>query len=143
MINNIHEPDPMAEIALALAMAFFSIMVLTMVSMGTSFNSESNITPKENIEVQASQTPADQSEQENTKTDSKPFILIFNKGQYLDVDLRNVSPDSVQNYDDIILAVMPELSITETIAAKKRVKTKNIKVTILDQRWINRLKEIE
>ena len=84
--------NAMAECALALAMAFFSIMVLTMVSMGAGFESDRTGTPPtgERISIRPS-TPSDAPLAES-KAGSPGTIIIHYRGRFYDTRLAPVAP---------------------------------------------------
>ena len=79
--------NAMTEIALALAMAFFSIMVLTMISMGTGLQ------PKRPA-VGAVLAPAAEAENSSAVITPAPedAILIYYKGRFFDRELKPVEP---------------------------------------------------
>ena len=85
--------NAMTEVALALAMAFFSIMVLTTVSMSATPETEYSRSQK-NEEMEFSNTTKETIE----KTNQKRKLIIFWTGQFLDknlkaVDINEIKPD--------------------------------------------------
>ncbi len=134
--------NAMAECALALAMAFFSIMVLTMVSMGAGFASDRTGTPftGERISIRPStpsEAPAIQREADDTHN-----ILIHYRGRFYDRKLEPLAPDAVRSEGRTILAIDPALSLVEAIAVRQRIANPDLIVTTLDERWLEALKEL-
>lgn len=136
--------NAMTEIALALAMAFFSVMVLTMVSMGSGVSDAS----------QASQTPSQTLPQSarlqivaaHPATVSAPVakdtrIVVYHAGQFLDTKLAVLNPATIGAGETVILAIDPALPLAKAIAVRSQINAAQITVTALDERWMRTLKE--
>lgn len=83
-----HYSNAMTEIALALAIAFFSIMVLTMLSMGAEFQSVPSVAAAaERLELAPSALPAEGAAGNVTAAET---VLLHYDGRFLDTDLGNV-----------------------------------------------------
>jgi len=129
--------NAMTEIALALAMAFFSIMVLTMVSMSaTPTETQAEATPK-SIKVAANKPDGKSS---GTKA-AKRRIVVFWNGRFLDDKLQPVTPESLGAGGRIVLALAPDLPMTQAIDARARFRQPNVTVSTLDGRWLTRLQQ--
>jgi len=129
--------NAMTEIALALAMAFFSIMVLTMISMGTGLQ------PKRPA-VGAVLAPAATTENSSSVITPGPedAIFIYYKGRFFDRELKPAEPKAPQAGGRVILALSPEISVKEALDARARVETPNLIVSVLDERWLKTLRSI-
>jgi hypothetical protein len=139
------QDNALAEIALALSMAFFSILVLALVSMGGSQGETAQTVAKVAIDQGAalSQSQAHSQAQGESKTVEADAqnLLIFFKGDYFDSALKKINPEAFAQKETVIVAVDPALSMTEALAAEKQVPAKRKTVTTLDARWIAALKE--
>jgi len=142
------QTNAMAEIALALAMGFFSIMVLTMVSMGSGMVSSAEATKSaiEENPIQIAKTapkdsPTTEETGKQTQVKSEELIVFYN-GQYLDHSLKAVSPTTLQGRDKVVLAVSPDLSMSQTMTARNELSVGDITVVMLDQNWLTRLQEM-
>ena len=127
----------MVECALALAMAFFSIMVLTMVSMGAGIQAQTVLPdgvtvapPSEPAQTDAAEAAAPQD-----------VVLIHYRGQFFDVDLKPASPETVARKGPVILAIEPSLPMVEALEVRKRVPASDLTVTTLDERWLDALRK--
>ncbi len=134
--------NAMAECALAPAMAFFSIMVLTMVSMGAGVETNRTGTPftSERISIRPSTpsaAPAIRREADDTDD-----ILIHYRGRFYDRTLELLMPDAARSEGRTILAIDPALSLVEAIAVRQRIADPDLIVTTLDERWLGALKEL-
>lgn len=133
------QENAMTEIALALAMGFFSLMVLTLISMGAG---QSGRTAPDVLALAPS---ADQNR--STAAAAEPgndLIFIFDGKQFLDTELRPVDPQTViQSMTGparrVVLALDPSLPLKEAMAARARVNAPNLVVSGLDARWIKAL----
>jgi hypothetical protein len=134
--------NAMAECALALAMAFFSIMVLTMVSMGAGFESEPAGKPPagEQISIRPS-TPSDEQTPKH-KSVADGSIIIHYQGRFYDAHLAPLAPGAIPSDGRTILAIDPALSMADAIAVRQRIPNPDLTVTTLDGRWLQALKEM-
>jgi hypothetical protein len=130
--------NAMTEIALALAMAFFSVMVLAMVSMGTTSPAGADASPvgkSTRLQIIRAE-PASK-----TATVAKESrIVVYHAGRYLDTRLAAVDPGAINSTEIIILAIDPALPLAEAITARSRIAATQITVTALDERWMHTLK---
>lgn len=134
--------NAMAECALALAMAFFSIMVLAMVSMGAGIGADKAAAPPaaERLSIRPS-APSDAHEGAGAATASGN-LFIHHRGRFYDTSLRPVAPEAIPATGPAVLAIDPSLSMAEAVAVRKRIPNPDLTVTTLDARWIEALKEL-
>ncbi len=135
-----HYSNAMTEIALALAMAFFSIMVLTMLSMGAEFQSApSPAAAAERLDLAPSALPADGAAD---NVAAEETVLLHFRGRFLDAKLQPVDPQTLPADGIIVLAIDPALPIAEAVEIRERIPTTNLVVTTLDARWLEALEEV-
>ncbi len=137
-MDDTHTHNAMTEIALALAMGFFSIMVLTMVSMGAG--AKTDAAPA----VAAMLAPAQE--------DAKPAALaevggddvfvVFHRGRFFDRELRPLDPAGIAPSSRVILALDPRLPMADAVAARGRIDVPDLIVSTLDARWLETLKRL-
>lgn len=136
--------NAMAEIALALAMGFFSIMVLTMVSMGGSMVSQTQSPHLSADPMALGKTQDDQPQealQGSQSTVKREELILFYNGEFRDAALNVVAPSQIAAQDKIILAVDPDLSMSETMKARQTLSHDDITVVMLNKGWLARLRE--
>lgn len=134
--------NAMAECALALAMAFFSIMVLTMVSMGAGAETDRTGTPPsgERISIRPS-TPSD-APRPARQDGERATVIVHYGGRFYDVRLAPLVPGAIPAQGPAILAIDPALSMAEAIAVRRQIANPDLTVTTLDRRWLEALKEM-
>lgn len=135
----------MTEIALALAMAFFAILVLALVSMGAGQQTESAPEVRQDILAAALVPPG--KDAAATVLESRDVLIVYHDGRFLDRDLTPLDDDALTALSAIradagrvVLAVPPDLPLGETMAARGRVGRPDLLVTVLNADWIARLK---
>jgi len=141
-MGDTHYGNAMTEIALALAMAFFSIMVLAMVSMSASTSkdvSEAVVLPHIAARLAPAKSGTPLSAQ--LKTQSTDFLLIYSGGQFYDRDLHSVDPQNISISGRVILALDPALAMGDALTARAQVKTDDLIITMLDLRWTRSLNQ--
>ena len=107
------EDGAMTEVALALAMGFFSILVLTLVSIGGGAGE----TPSYEAIHLVQTAPEGPTSVLPTKDD---VIVIFDGARYLDTDLNPVDPAAVP---------------ADVMAARARFAATNLVIANLDRSW--------
>jgi len=125
--------NAMTEIALALAMGFFAIMVLAMVSMGAPATTPAAAPVKLTLAP-----PALKANQASTHDDKKTIVVFWN-GAFLDKDLKPIDIETRAFPDGVILALSPRLSMAEALKARARLRTTKLVVSTLDARWLDTL----
>ena len=123
--------NPLTEVALALSMAFFSIMVLSIFVLSQkdiktksknelSINSNSNITTKEKNE--------------------RIFIFYFRNNFYNKNFKEKKLEKIIQENKKYILAVSPKISVKELFEVRNSFKNLDVKITQQNNEWNNALK---
>lgn len=133
----------MTEVALALAMAFFALMVLALTVMSTDFLEQAVSNQSVNKpEQETARAVENRNSGESASTESNNLTLIvYFQGQYFDQTLTPVSP-GFGSTDKVLLALPPDISLSESIAAKASLTSQDITLTVLDERWLNRIYEM-
>ncbi len=134
--------NAMAECALALAMAFFSIMVLTMVSMGASVETNRSGTPPSGERISISPSTPSDAPPADSEAGTQGTIVIHYRGGFYDARLAPLAPDAIPAEGPIILAIDPALSMAEAIAVRQQIAIPDLTVTTLDRRWLEALKQL-
>ena len=123
--------NAMTEVALALAMGFFSMLVLTLVSMGGG-------KPGGSAALTAVLAPP--AAQEQAARPAQPaaddFVLIYHQGRFLTAQLEPVDPRTIETTKRVVLAFAPKLSMAEALAARAEVEAERLVVSTLDDRWL-------
>ena len=124
------EDGAMTEVALALAMGFFSILVLTLVSIGGGAGE----TPSYEAIHLVQTAPEGPTSVLPTKDD---VIVIFDGARYFDTDLNPVDPAAVPADGErrIVLAVDPSVRLADVMAARARFAATNLVIANLDRSW--------
>ena len=137
------QSNALAEIRLALAMALFSIMILTLVSMGAGNApaKSAQATSPDGVALRAlakAKTPA---RADAVKSAAPENIVIYYAGQYYDAKLKSISLASLAGKAEVVLAVDPKLSITDAVRAQKGIAAEKLIVTTLNETWLKALQE--
>jgi len=138
------QTNAMSEIALALSMAFFSIMVLTIVSMGSG-TKELESLMKENSpqltkpdDIRLNAKNAKNGEHSKSKIAKRSSILIYHQGVFRDGDLKVTDPDRfiANSKGPVFLAVDPSLVLGEVIEIHQKFGDNEVTITALNEEWL-------
>lgn len=139
-----YQSNAMTEIALALAMVFFSIMVLAMISMGSAMQvqSESETGLRDGIQLSLpATTHMAAGEASSTRTVAVDEMIIHWRGRFYDSALSPIELSLLSAAGHRVLAIAPDLSIGEAMAVREMIATADLEVTTLDARWLHTLEE--
>ena len=144
-----HAQSAMTEVALALAMAFFAIMVLAMISMGSSLkvNKEQEASidlPDIQLSLQALQSNQKNNQPNPSKETIKTvgpddLLVVFYQGQWFDRTLAPLNLATLSGGKPVILALDPDLPLNEAITARSQLAHSNITIAPLDRKWLTTL----
>ena len=122
----------MTEIALALAMGFFSIMVLTIISMGAA--------PQSGKAVAAALLTPSSNADSAVEVESRDTIVLYYEGRFLDPQMKPVDPTTIKASGRLILAIDPGLPLGEAMAAREKFSSDRLVVSTLNAEWLRALK---
>lgn len=131
--------NALTEVALALAMAFFALLVLALVSVGQPKSG-----PEFEQSTDKSYTEFDtlalalRANEESSHADDAPTFIAFLNGKFYNQDALPVAPHQV-NGKQILLAVDPDVSMSASLSAKGQFQNQQVLVTTLTTQWIDRL----
>ena len=112
--------NPLAEVGLALSMAFFSLMVLMLVAV-------MNTAPtNQQIKMGNSGT---------NLTTEKMGLFVYSGGQLYDQDLTRLNVAALPADQKILLAVDPQLELSAILEIVGKVGHQNLQITQLDAAW--------
>lgn len=144
-MQNPAQESAMTEVALALAMGFFSLMILTLISMGVEANGADD-TKAENpkgLNLVSSLSSASAIEPNNTD-----IVLFFDGSVFRNADLTLADPTSIMESAEysnqrIILAVDPSLSFQAAMAAREHFPVPNLVVSLYSEDWKKSLSRVQ
>ncbi|MGQ8365697.1 hypothetical protein [Glaciecola sp. 1036] len=129
--------NAMTEVALGLSMAFFSLMIVALVSVSlpqsSSLESE-NLAPK--INANRLQLEAQNQELTSDTAQERAFFLFYYEGTFYNQALEPTIPAQISTESPIVLAIAPNVNIEEALALQKVFGQKSIQITSMNQDWL-------
>ena len=123
---NTDEGNPLAEVGLALSMAFFSLMILMLVAVINSPKLTKNLNINDsNEEI----------------TDEKVHFYAYYLGNLYDENLNQIKFEELVSGAKNIIGLNPALEIEEALNLRTNFDGKNFEITVLNEAWINRLNQ--
>ena len=117
--------NPLAEISLALSMAFFSLMILMLVAVLNSAPTNQQIK---------------MGNDGTSPTSEKMDLFVYSGGQLYDKDLTRLNIAALPADQKILLAVDPQLELSAILEIVGKVGHQNVQITQLDAAWQAHLK---
>ncbi len=130
MIND--GANPLAEVALALAMAFFSLMILMLFAMVNAPKADATDVGPATVEmaVESRDPPPDNEER---------HLVIFTDGGFFDEDLNRLDPAAIDPAQPVILAVSQQMPISRITGFQRRYPDLTIEIAELTPDWEERI----
>ena len=130
MIND--GANPLAEVALALAMAFFSLMILMLFAMVNAPKADATDVGPATMEmaVESRNPPPDNEER---------HLVIFTDGGFFDEDLNRLDPAAIDPAQPVILAVSQQMPISRITGFQRRYPDLTIEIAELTPDWQERI----
>jgi hypothetical protein len=132
----------MTEVALGLSMAFFSLLILALVSIGLPQTADTlaSDTKQDSLKMDpessmtlAQQAPAKDASAE--QTGSQPKFVFYYQGAYFDERLQEVKVETIATNDDTIVAVSSTLAFAEVMQVHKDFAHMQVQITAMDKAW--------
>ncbi|MBT6256906.1 MAG: hypothetical protein HOI92_03860 [Alphaproteobacteria bacterium] len=114
------DANPLAEVAFALAMAFFSLMVLMLFAIVHQPEAAAPDTMS-----LAAASDAEQPEQ------TEPQILFFHPDGYFNEQLVMINPDNLDPARPVLLAVQDSIAMSDVMAFKQSYTALDIQISAL------------
>jgi hypothetical protein len=117
--------NPLAEIGLALSMAFFSLMILMLVAVLNSAPTNQKIK---------------MGNDGTSPTSEKMDLFVYSGGQLYNKNLTRLNVAALPADKKILLAVDPQLELSAILEIVGKVGHQNLQITQLDAAWQAHLK---
>ena len=121
--SNYENNNALTEVSLALAMAFFYIMVLSIYALSQSHISQ--IKQKIDI-VNENKNPPQNEVNDN-------ILIYYLNNNYYDKNLKKINLKEIKNFKKVILSVSPKISLENLFQIKSKIGNRNIKITQFDE----------
>ena len=140
----------MTEVALGLSMAFFTLLIVALLSM--SVPNESSI---RNVVKTASNLPKDLIKNEainiqmnsdkNVKPSNKKLLqfAFYFKKKFYDKTLTLRSIERFSQEEPLVIAVDPTLAFADVFALRQQIQHPNLSITTSNKAWNKRLKQMK
>lgn len=138
----------LTEVALALAMAFFAIMILAMVSMGMPSDTAKPPPladlPKDAVVLAQLKEAAEKSADsiESQADDTEQTYLFYFNDHFYDHQLKPISLDQLPPGGKVVLALPPSLTVDKAMNIQAKINHPDLVITQLNPQWLQRLETL-
>jgi len=141
-MGDAHYGNAMTEVALALSMAFFSIMILAMVSMSAAHETAQapQDVPDKILATKLAAAKPDTSKAGTASPNAEDTLIVYHQGKFLDRDLNPLDLKTIQSLGRVILALSPDTAMAEALKARSAIGAENLIVSMLNEKWLTALK---
>ena len=133
MIND--GANPLAEVALALAMAFFSLMILMLFAMVNAPKIEDMQAGPTTVEM-----TADLHNQPNNEDERQ--LVIYSTSGFFDEHLNRLNPAEIDPAAPVILAVSDQMAISHITGFQRQYPDLKLEIAELTPEWQARIASI-
>jgi hypothetical protein len=128
----------MTEVALALSMAFFSLLLLALVSIGvpqSTDNTEQKMHTTVPAFVLTESTQARQSAEGKKEPAEIQYVFYYAATLY-DQNLMQTQINKLNNMQKVVLAMPMDTDVTQALTLQKKFKDFDLSLTIMDYEWL-------
>ena len=119
--SNYENNNPLTEVALALAMAFFSIMILSIYSLSnTSLNNKKQISITE-------------TSFEKNKNKNNRITIYFYQNSFYDEFFKKIENISIIKKNKFLLFIPTDITVEKLFSIKSLTKSKDIKISKMSE----------
>jgi len=128
----------MTEVALALSMAFFSLLLLALVSIGMP---ESTNNSKQEARTSVPEFVLTESSTKKKSTQSKEepieiqYVFYF-EGMFYDQYLHITQITNLNNKQKLVVAMPMNTDVTQALSLQKKFKDFDLSLTIMNSEWL-------
>jgi len=150
--NHDTSTQAMTEVALGLSMAFFSLLILALFSIGLPEktlknapvqNRQPSLNKDEQLRLVSNSGKS--SSNKTSENQQQQYAFYFN-GQFYDTQLNHVNIDNVSHFkaqQPLILAVQEHLPLKQIMALRQQIHHPNLSITMLNQSWQTQLENMQ
>jgi len=135
----------MTEVALGLSMAFFTLLIVALLSMSVPKETIANEVVKSESQLPKELTKKKlidiQMNNKQNVNGAMQFAFYFNQ-KFYDKSFTIRTIESFSKDNKLIIAVDPQLSFSEVFSLKQRIKHDKLSITTLNKAWHSRLQNI-
>lgn len=146
-MQNLHSYDTttqaMTEVALALSMAFFALLIVALLSFQVP--QQKNEGPEDaphrvnnTDKIQIENASASSTKNSATSEQEPEQIVFFYQGKFVDQQLKSKTLSNLQysqSRQTLVLAVPASLTFSEVMAIKNKINHPNLSITLISKEW--------
>jgi len=138
-LNNAQDQSTqaMTEVALALSMAFFSLLLVALISIGVP--GTANEEQKKARSVPEFVVTETRPTGKNTKAINQPteiqYIFYFDS-KFYDKHLKQINVTELNNIQKLVIAMPMETDVSDALALQKKFRGFDLALTIMDSEWL-------
>lgn len=143
--------NAMTEVALGLSMAFFSLLVLALLSMSAPMQVKPVASHLQPSDLQLSDLqPSDLQQQSRVKLESNQqgqgeqtsqFAFYF-KGGFYDQTLKSRKIESFPSDQSLVLAIDKNMTFSQVFNLRQQINHPKLSITTLNDEWLNQLEQM-
>jgi fucose 4-O-acetylase-like acetyltransferase len=128
----------MTEVALALSMAFFSLLLVALLSIGVPESTE-KVTHETSAmlpEFLLTESSSTIQSAEDTKQPTDIQYVFYFKGKLYDQYLQETQINNLNNKQKLVVAMSMDTEVTQALTLQKRFKNFDLALSIMDSAWL-------
>ena len=126
--SNYENNNPLTEVALALAMAFFSIMILSIYSL-------SNVSLNNKKQISITETSF-----EKNKNKDNRITIYFYQNSFYDEFFKKIENISIIKKNKFLLFIPTDITVEKLFSIKSLTKSKDVKISKISENIKDKLK---
>jgi hypothetical protein len=147
--NHDTSTQAMTEVALGLSMAFFSLLILALFSIGLPEQAQQKVPDKQSLGIDEQLKLAGnngKSTANKASENKKQHYAFYFNGQFYDEQLKQLNINNFSRFEPqqpLILAVQDNLPLIQIMDIRKQINHPNLSITMLNQNWKTQLEKMQ
>jgi glucan biosynthesis protein len=139
--------NAMTEVALGLSMAFFSLLIVALLSMSVAKDTHRKLAPEKLLtEIKKQQaisiTKNESKQQSQLLGKDKSQFAFYHNGKFYDKTLTIRSIESYQQQQPLVIAVDKNTVFSQIFSLKQQINHPKLSITLLNKAWLTRLNNL-
>lgn len=126
----------MTEVSLALSMAFFSLLLVTLISIGIPESMDAEqIKPVTVPEFVLTETSLSAKDTQAENEILAPQYIFYFDSKFYDQHLQDVEMSKLNTMQKLVIAMPTDTDVSQALALQKQFSSFDLSLTIMDDKW--------
>ena len=138
-MHNLHAHDTttqaMTEVALALSMAFFALLIVALLSFQVPQQKKEPAATGPHRVIDTEKVQIESSSVKSSAKSGQAHVVFFYQGKFVDQQLNAIALANLQSDTPLVIAVPASLTFSEVMSIRNDINHPNLSITVISKEW--------